>query len=71
MVTSHAIEVCYLCEGFQTYNIEDVHHCKSVLVIILLAKWRPALAVRKYFLNIVCEQNKVNLVYKFVTTAGF
>ena len=38
LVTRHAIEVYYLCNGFQTYNIADVHHCKSVLVIILLAK---------------------------------
>ena len=71
LVTRHAIEVCYFCEGFQTYYIADVRHCTSVSVIILSAKWRPALADRKYFLFIVCEQNKVNLVYKFVATAGF
>ena len=71
LVTRHATEVCYFCEGFQTYNIGDVRHCTSVSVIILLPKWRPALAYRKYFQLIVCEQNKVNLVHKFVATAGF
>ena len=71
LVTSYEVEVCYFCEGFQMYNIADVRHCTSVSVIILSAKWRPALADRKYFLFIVCKQSKVNLVYKFVATAGF
>ena len=63
-------KVCYFCEGFQTYNIADVRHCTSVSVIILSAKWRPALADRKYFLFIVCEQ-KSKFSLKFVATAGF